>query len=234
MAEFREQRPHRAVRAEAVGRQLFGQVPPERVQGHGKRDRALVLDAAPVQHHHPGGPRVVADLRHQGGLAEPGLAHQGEHAARSLPHVVDRAPRRCELALASQQLHVRPDGTRAPRIPRGGGSAGDSPAMTGHEASVPPGMNPIKTVRRISPLAIIFIALAAAAGTGFIGTRPERPGGSAASRLSDVARMRRQGQHVGEVVVAPDDEPDFTQRWKTVTVGLVHVPLEPVRLQPPA
>ncbi len=33
--------------------------------------------------------------------------------------------------------------------------------MTGHGASVPPGMNPINHLRRISPLAVIFVALAA-------------------------------------------------------------------------
>ena len=133
----------------------------ERVHGDGERDRALVLDAAPVQHQHPGRPRALADRRQQRRLAEPGFAHQGEHPARSLPHVVDRAPRRGELALASQQLHARPDGTRAPRIPRGGGSARDSPAMTGHGASVPPGMNAIKHLPRVSPLAVVFVALAA-------------------------------------------------------------------------
>ena len=33
--------------------------------------------------------------------------------------------------------------------------------MTGHGPSVPPGMNAIKSLRRVSPLAIVFLALAA-------------------------------------------------------------------------
>ena len=33
--------------------------------------------------------------------------------------------------------------------------------MTGHDASVPPGMNAINTLRRLPPLAIVFVALAA-------------------------------------------------------------------------
>ena len=94
-------------------------------------------------------------------------------------------------------------------------------------------INPIKTVRRISPLAIIFIALAAVLALH----RRHTP--RATWRLSssrpDVAGYAAKATASGEVVVAPR-RADFTQR--RTRHGCFDVPLQPGRLQrcirPPA
>ena len=90
--------------------------------------------------------------------------------------------------------------------------------MTGHGASVPPGMNAIKSLRRVSPLAIIFVALAEDLAL----TPSAHAQSSLATQLEPLVMWpgyAAKATPTGEVVVAPDNDADFTQRWERVTVN---------------
>ena len=90
--------------------------------------------------------------------------------------------------------------------------------MTGHEASVPPGMNAIKYLRRLSPLAVTFVALAAV-----LALTP-----SAHAQSSQAGQLEAVGLAPGYsakaiapnfVSLEPTNPADFTQRWERVKVS---------------
>ena len=101
-------------------RSLAAQLLDQRVVDDGERDVLLVLGGSALEHRH-----AAAAGRHrhglqQGALADPGLAHHGQHAARAVEDVVQRAPHGAQLQIAADQLHgehrrAKPTGYSASR-----------------------------------------------------------------------------------------------------------------------
>ena len=137
-AELLEQRPKRAVPAEALlcTRANRRRRPAERLGGRqhrarsgpsassrsrsapprahrARRPRGRTAPRARARRHGPRAPAAAArgalgDRRQQRGLADPGLAEHAEHARATAAHVVDRAGRQVEFAIAAGELHCGP------------------------------------------------------------------------------------------------------------------------------
>jgi pimeloyl-ACP methyl ester carboxylesterase len=79
----------------------------ERVDHDPERHVALVFGAAALQHQHPGLTCVSGQRAQQLGLADPRLTDHADHPAAAPAGVLDRPRQRGELAIASDELHVR-------------------------------------------------------------------------------------------------------------------------------
>jgi hypothetical protein len=86
--------------------------------------------------------------------------------------------------------------------------------MTGHGLSVPPGMNAINLFRRISPLAVMFVALAAVlALTPSAHAQSTATVKLQASGLDPSLSLVAAATPGGETTVELNSEPSYFQRW---------------------